>query len=1126
MPVFFPTKGIVDVRELVGEVKMGGNQSGHPARDMLAAYGVGKLQGAEAEAVESHITECEECCETLLDLGSDTFVELVGRSDAVQLETMDDETTGYRESNRNTSSELPEELLKHPRYRVLELLGKGGMGDVYKAEHTLMNRAVALKVINRELVQNAQAVERFRREVQSAAQLAHPNIVTAYDAEQAGDMHLLVMEYVPGDNLSDVVKRDGPLAIFQACDYIQQTAEALQHAHQRGMVHRDIKPHNLMVTSEGQVKILDFGLATLATEVVAGDDSSHASQPGSDNRNSLTSAGSLMGTPDFISPEQASDARAADIRSDVYSLGCTFYYLLTGKPPFAEGSALERVKAHCEVEPELIENVRRDIPAGLAVVVQRMMAKDPAVRFQTPAEVADALAPFVDARQTTPRQETDSRSHFESLRPSWWPPTIVQSIASAAFAFILAGIIYVYTNNGMLEIVSDDEDTEVVIRGSDGLRILDTLTGSTAKRLPSGEYLVDLKGADSDFELSKNRFVLRRGGKVIVRVIRKRADVDAPLKQLSQPDEPQNVEHSITERKRWSTEKFVGAGSISRDGRYLPFVDQKEGNVEIRDLLTGRGWFVADQTKDGRKGGRYARSEAPPIISPDGKRLVFNWYEQLMGQERGFYRLRVSNLDGSQPSDLYQNNEVWPQPFDWSADGQSILSVFHLADDTSQIVLVSAKDGSVRVIKSLDWRGASNMKFSGEARAFVYDRDVQTRRNGPPNHDLYLLDPDRNQETLLVQHPADDRLLGWSADRGTVLFSSDRRGTLDLWSVDVANPGNPTLVKQGMGGIVPIGFDAEDTFYYRRSLGGEDVYVATVDVESGELKTPPRKVSRFREGEHSAPDWSPDGRQLAYVRARNRPRITILTMETEQHREIYPDLRYMRAKGARWSPDGKSFVLDGTDNKGRRAIYQVDAQSGDTKLIRGETETVGRQPEWTPDGRSIVFVAVRPTVNPGQFPFAIRQWNLEAGIEKDIVSEITSRQEPCFAVSPDGKTLAFVTHDKQAAKLNVVPVSGGVPRIVYQEKPKRIGKIEWARDGSHIIVEKTGKNETELLRVSINDGSARPIGLSAKGIYNGMLLPRFHRDGRQIAFTAVDQQEMQSEIWALENLLAPKKEEN
>ncbi len=281
--------------------------------------------------------------------------------------------------------DLPPELANHPRFRVVRELGRGGMGVVYQAEHRMMERRVALKVIRRALLDHPDALARFHAEVKAAARLSHPNIVAAYDAEQAGDLHLLVMEYVEGTDLARVLARKGPLAVAHACHFARQAALGLQHAHEQGMAHRDIKPQNLMLTPRGRVKVLDFGLARLRSE---------QGQTGG-----LTQQGAFMGTPEYVAPEQAADARAADIRADIYSLGCTLYALLTGNPPFAGDTALTVVLAHLQQEPPPLRTVRPDAPPELEAVVARMLEKDPARRYQTPAEVAQALAPFAKPGQ-------------------------------------------------------------------------------------------------------------------------------------------------------------------------------------------------------------------------------------------------------------------------------------------------------------------------------------------------------------------------------------------------------------------------------------------------------------------------------------------------------------------------------------------------------------------------------------------------------------------------------------------------------------------------------------------------------------------------------------------------------
>ena len=269
-------------------------------------------------------------------------------------------------------------------YVLLDQLGEGGMGQVYKARHRRMGRVVALKVIARKQLADSESVRRFQREIEAAAQLEHPNVVRAYDADQAGDVHFFVMEFVDGIDLGKLVRQRGPLLIEEACTYIRQAAHGLQHAHERGLVHRDIKPSNLLLsTREGVVKLLDLGLARWERTVEGG------SEPPT-----LTRDGAMMGTPDFIAPEQARDAHSADIRSDLYSLGCTFYYLLSGKVPFPGGSLAQKIYKQQFGAPVPLTGVRPDVPSAVASVVYRLMAKEPSDRYQTPAEVISDLPPL------------------------------------------------------------------------------------------------------------------------------------------------------------------------------------------------------------------------------------------------------------------------------------------------------------------------------------------------------------------------------------------------------------------------------------------------------------------------------------------------------------------------------------------------------------------------------------------------------------------------------------------------------------------------------------------------------------------------------------------------------------
>ncbi|HEY7311489.1 MAG TPA: protein kinase [Gemmataceae bacterium] len=264
-------------------------------------------------------------------------------------------------------------------YLLLERLGAGGMGQVFKARHRHHGRTVALKVIRKERLSNPDAVRRFLREIRLAGQLSHPNVIVALDAHEIDGTYLLVMEHVEGVDLARLLKRQGPLPVAQACAYVRQAALGLQHAFERGLVHRDIKPSNLLVsTRDGSVKVLDLGLAR----------QEHLTQ---EESSTLTEDGLVMGTPDYMAPEQIEESRTVDIRADIYSLGCTLYHLLAGRPPFPGESAAKKLARHLTSTPAAIESLRPDVPPGLGVVLRKMMAKHPEQRYATPAEVIVAL---------------------------------------------------------------------------------------------------------------------------------------------------------------------------------------------------------------------------------------------------------------------------------------------------------------------------------------------------------------------------------------------------------------------------------------------------------------------------------------------------------------------------------------------------------------------------------------------------------------------------------------------------------------------------------------------------------------------------------------------------------------
>lgn len=269
------------------------------------------------------------------------------------------------------------------KYRLLERLGAGGMGAVYLCEHLTMGRRVALKVLPLAQAEDPASLQRFYREARAVARLDHPNLIRAHDLDHEDNLHFLVLEFVDGCNLHDFVRRNGPLSPLRTAHYLRQGALGLAHAQTADLVHRDIKPSNMLLDRNGCVKLLDLGLAQFFDE----ENSSFVKE---------FENGYVIGTADYLAPEQVIDSQV-DIRADIYSLGCTGYFLLTGRSPFQEGTSHQKMLWHQVRMPKPISKYRDDVPEGLIRIIDCMMAKEPERRYQTPIELVEALAEFTTA---------------------------------------------------------------------------------------------------------------------------------------------------------------------------------------------------------------------------------------------------------------------------------------------------------------------------------------------------------------------------------------------------------------------------------------------------------------------------------------------------------------------------------------------------------------------------------------------------------------------------------------------------------------------------------------------------------------------------------------------------------
>jgi Tol biopolymer transport system component len=480
-------------------------------------------------------------------------------------------------------------------------------------------------------------------------------------------------------------------------------------------------------------------------------------------------------------------------------------------------------------------------------------------------------------------------------------------------------------------------------------------------------------------------------------------------------------------RRVWENAKD-DSGAPSPDGKYLSYVDWDTGDLAIRELATGKNRRLTNNLKDSPE---YAYES---IWSPDGQQIAYIWNKKEQKKD-----LRTIRLDGSEPRVLYANEEVtYVLPSDWSPDGKQILALLRRKDRTNQIVLVSVADGSVRILKSLDWRYPQKMCFSPDGRYLVYDFPP---KEGSPKRDIFLLATDGSREICLVEHPADDFVLGWAPDGKRVLFASDRRGSVDAWAIPVADgkpAGSPDLVRLDLGhGFRPLGFTRNGSFYYGMSGGqNQNVFLAELDPQTGKVSAPPKSITDRFASNNGGPAWSRDGRYLSFQSTHpgRGTVLRILSLETGNEREFPMELKLRYFASQHWSPDGRSILVGGASQKGQQGLYKIDTQTGDVAPLLLGVVFNGRL---SPDGKAIYY---RPRDQEKRSSIHVRE--LETGVDRELYRAPTPLGAPTeltdLDLSADGRHLAFVVADtathSTSTSLYVLPTAGGDPRELVRLK--------------------------------------------------------------------------------------------
>lgn len=560
----------------------------------------------------------------------------------------------------------------------------------------------------------------------------------------------------------------------------------------------------------------------------------------------------------------------------------------------------------------------------------------------------------------------------------------------------------------------------------------------------------------------------------------------------------------MTLRQVWVQPQDVG-GAPSPDGRYFSFVDWDTGDLAVRNLDTGESRRVTSK-------GSWSQSDEfalYSVFSPDGGQIAYSW---LNAEKKNIFDLRVIGIDGAHERVLYSNEEVsYLQPAAWLADGKQILARFSRRDGTNQIALVSVSDGSVRILKSLDWRGPGKMRSSLDGKYIVYDF---APGEDSANRDIFLLATDGSREVPLVEHPADDYVLGWAPDGQRILYASDRTGNWDAWVVHVAAgepQGEPMLLKGNVGPIEPMGLTRDGSFYYVTATRLMDVYVAAVDPETGKLTEKPKPVTQRFVGRNREPAWSPDGLSLAYVSTRGQDSavVCIRSLKTGEEREVVPRQK-ISVQRIRWSPDGASILARAYDRQRRSRVFRIDVKSGETHVLEENWDQVAGLSH---DGKKTY------SVRQGADGRAILVRDVTTHEEKELYRAPSSPRILNLSLSGDGQHLAFLERKSGTDdRLKVLRTGGGEARELLrlpQSEIFRQAGVGWTRDGRYLLFGRGRWGKVELWRIAAAGGKPEKLELRVPTPVIQRLT--VHPDGRRIAFAAGYPQK--GAIWVMKNFL-------
>ncbi|REJ97482.1 MAG: hypothetical protein DWQ34_02180 [Planctomycetota bacterium] len=946
-------------------------------------------------------------------------------------------------------------------YRIIEPIGRGGMGMVYRAEHTSLKRMVALKLLPDELAHNPEAVLRFRREMAAVGRLQHPNIVQAYDAGEDDGQCYLAMELLDGVDLSELVRTCGPLRVADACEVVRQAAIGLQHAFEHDFVHRDVKPSNLMITREGQVKILDFGLSRLGSERLP--------------EGELTATGQMLGTVHYMAPEQSGDSHHADVRADLYSLGCTLFFLLTGSPPFGGAdrrNMVQVIQAHAsepqpalppDILPHPIEQFR------LSQIFGQLLAKHPDQRFSHPAELIEELEPFCadsnlaalvtrvtrsgGSASRSDESTASRRGEITEEQPPLFPTdsrlparrrpkNLIPWLLTGVAAFIACAVLLrIRTDAGTVEIEVASPDVEIII--------------DEERR--------------SDFEI-----VTRNDRTFASLVVREgRHTLEVKHRGLtSYTDEFEIEDDETTVVKARFTPSEPGDPDISRDSRDPYAIPQK-----LRERLDS----VAKQIETGLD---------PDPEAEQNDRLRRELIDIHSRHDTSAAAVEAARLMPRVPwpADALRREDIPEYERTVAADGEA-------AEANSRIVAILG-DSRLKhwgTVSSLDFSPDGALLASGGHDGAVRIWDVPSREQvefiahadaveGVAFHPdgTLIASCDRGGRIVVYNLQKRERLIEFQRDssvsglcwinEGETLLSSDTGGAICYWKLDSTDP--EKSFRAGAAAVSAIAVDANDRFL---ATGHRDAAIRLWDLQSGDL------IREFAgdSGAVNSLTFAQDGNSLISAGDDGAVRLWSTATGT-QARVLHQRRRNPLTMAVAADADGELVVFS---DYMAAAVVHID--SGERLLqLTGHRLTV-HDVAFSPDG-SLIATASRDC--------AIRLWNAQTG---EDVTGIESHHSATTSVdvAPNGEALAMMGAETRVTirqlvgpnRSRSIPAKNSWGQAVrFSPDGQRLATID--EMGNLVVRDSNSLSEQFLWRLEVSTtGSHRDI--------------EFHPAGRLLAVT-------------------------